>query len=136
MPKKYKNLYFIIILIISMGILSFLFKSNNSSKYTNLNSSEFLSEVNGKKCQLIDVRTPAEFNSGTIKNAKNINIMSLDFANRISKLDKNEPVYVFCRSGSRSAKACNILAKNGFTKLYNLSGGVMSLSNNQLTRGK
>ena len=119
-----------------MGFLSFLFKSNNNANYNNLNASEFIQAVNGKKCQLIDVRTSAEYNSGTIKNAKNFNIMSTEFSNKISQLKKDEPVYVFCRSGSRSARACKTLAKQGFTEVYNLSGGVMSLSSNQLTRNK
>ena len=76
---------------------------------------------------LIDVRTPAEFNGGKLPGAKNIDIFSKDFLNQIDKLAKDKTYLLYCRSGNRSGQACNIMAGRGFTKLYNLSGGVMSM---------
>ena len=57
--------------------------------------------------QIIDVRTPGEFNGGHIKGAKNIPLQSL--GNNLSKINKNKPVITCCASGARSAAAKNIL---------------------------
>jgi rhodanese-related sulfurtransferase len=72
---------------------------------------------------LLDVRTAGEFASGTIKGAKNIDMMSPLFSESISKLDKNKEYFLFCRSGNRSAQACSTLARQGF-KVTNLDGGI------------
>ena len=76
---------------------------------------------------LIDVRTPAEFNGGKLPGAKNIDMFSKDFLTQIDKLDKDKTYLLYCRSGNRSGQACNIMAGRGFTKLYNMAGGVMSM---------
>lgn len=73
--------------------------------------------------QLVDVRTPNEFEDGYIKNAININVKSSDFIENTVLLDKTKPVYLYCLSGVRSAKAAKIMKKSGFTKIYNYSGG-------------
>ncbi len=78
-----------------------------------------------KKPQLIDVRTPEEFASGKIDNATNINILSNDFTSKSKLLDRTKPVFVYCRSGARSLRAAENLAKMGFKKIYNLGGGII-----------
>lgn len=72
---------------------------------------------------LLDVRTAGEFASGTIKGAKNIDIMSPLFSESVGKLDKNKDYFLFCRSGSRSAQACSMMARQGF-RVTNLAGGI------------
>ncbi len=74
--------------------------------------------------QLVDVRTPGEFQSGYIAGAKLINIQDADFAQKISQLDKNRPVMVYCAVGGRSANAAGQFSKLGFTKVYDLKGGI------------
>lgn len=74
--------------------------------------------------QLIDIRTQEEYQEGYIKNAKNINFFDDDFLNQMSLLDKSKPVYVYCKSGGRSAKASTQLKEAGFTKIYDLEGGI------------
>ena len=76
-----------------------------------------------KDVQLIDVRTQEEFNEGYIGNAKNIDFKTLDFKQKISKLDKNKPVLIYCYGGGRSAKASKIFQSLGFKKIYDLKGG-------------
>ncbi len=73
---------------------------------------------------ILDVRTPAEFNQGAIKGAINIDIMGGAFNDKITKLDKNKTYLVYCRSGNRSGSACSAMGNLGFTKLFNLSGGI------------
>ena len=72
---------------------------------------------------LIDVRTPAEFASGSIKNAKNIDVLSPDFKKQLNSLDKEKEYFLFCRSGNRSGQGCSTMAEQGF-KVYNLKGGI------------
>lgn len=73
---------------------------------------------------IIDVRTPEEEIEGTIENSININIMQADFSEKIKNMEKGKNYYVFCRSGGRSASACEFMEENGFTNTYNLIGGI------------
>lgn len=98
--------------------------SLGTKAYENLNGAEFKAKYNQSKgAVLLDVRTPGEFRSGTIRGARNIDFMSSSFGNTIATLDKSKEYFLVCRSGSRSGQACNLMAKEGF-KVYNLAGGV------------
>jgi rhodanese-related sulfurtransferase len=77
-----------------------------------------------KNVQLIDVRTPQEIANGFIKDAQHINIADADFQTRMGKLDKNKPVAVYCAAGGRSGRAAKMLTDMGFTKVYDLAGGM------------
>src|SRR5690606_4738408 len=74
--------------------------------------------------QLIDVRTPKEFESGHLKGAKNHHIYDKDFREQVSYLDKEKPVYVYCKAGGRSHEATEELKAMGVTKVYDLQGGI------------
>jgi rhodanese-related sulfurtransferase len=74
--------------------------------------------------QLVDVRTPDEFQSGYIAGAQNLNIQDADFAKKIGQLDKTRPVLVYCAMGGRSAKAASQFSKLGFPNVYDLKGGM------------
>lgn len=82
--------------------------------------------------QIIDVRTPEEFQSGHIAAAKNINLYDQDFKAQLEKLNKQEPVFVYCKVGGRSAKAAKILNELGFASIYDLDGGMMAWESNKL----
>ena len=73
--------------------------------------------------ELIDVRTPGEFSSGSIKGAKNMDLMSADFQSQIQKLDSQKTYFLVCRSGNRSGSAASMFEKLGL-KSYNLVGGI------------
>ncbi|MFV5689033.1 thioredoxin domain-containing protein [Flavobacterium sp. ZT3R25] len=75
--------------------------------------------------QILDVRTPEEFASDHIDNAKNINWLSNDFVTNAEKFDKSKPVFVYCKSGGRSQKAAEKLSELGFTSIYQLDGGIL-----------
>lgn len=77
------------------------------------------------KHQLVDVRTLEEFNEGHLQNAQNICVTDADFEENISKLDKTQPIYLYCRSGKRSAKAAEILKGMGFKEIYDMEGGFL-----------
>ena len=78
--------------------------------------------------QLIDVRTPQEFEKYRIRSAKNINVGSRDFRREIEKLDKNKPVLIYCLSGNRSKTALAIFREAGFKTVYELDRGINSWS--------
>lgn len=73
---------------------------------------------------LLDVRTDAEFASGHLKGATQIDFYRDDFNEAIAALDKNQPVFVYCRSGNRSGKAAKQMKALGFKEVYNLEGGI------------
>lgn len=77
-----------------------------------------------KEKTILDVRTPGEFSEGHLTNAKNIDYYNDDFKQQVSKLDKNKPVFVYCKAGGRSASAKEVLTELGFTKIFDLQGGM------------
>lgn len=72
---------------------------------------------------LIDVRTPKEFAEGHLPGAININVEDENFAEKMDELNKNKNIYLYCKTGKRSAKAVAIADTLGFKKIYNLDGG-------------
>lgn len=85
---------------------------------------EFADNVTAAKGQIIDVRTPKEYKSGHIEGAVNMHIYDKDFEQRVDTLKKDEPVYVYCKVGGRSAEAVEILKSKGFTDIVELEGGI------------
>jgi thioredoxin 1 len=75
--------------------------------------------------QLIDVRTPSEYNEGHLKNAVNIDWNGNNFEAEAMKLDKSRPVFLYCLSGGRSKEAADFLKKKEFKTVYELDGGYM-----------
>jgi phage shock protein E len=73
---------------------------------------------------VLDVRTPAEYASGHLPQAQNIDIEGSDFATRIAALEKNATYAVYCHSGNRSGVALQQMAAAGFTHVYDLAGGI------------
>ena len=76
--------------------------------------------------QLIDVRTSDEVAEGSIPGAVNFDFYASDFKEMLKVLNKEEPVYVFCRSGRRSNDTAGILKEMGFARIYDLEGGIMA----------
>lgn len=78
--------------------------------------------------QLVDARTPKEYNEGHIGNAINIDVLAEDFIPKATQLLKKEkPIAVYCRSGKRSTIAAEKLAAAGFSgPIYNLTGGYLA----------
>lgn len=97
--------------------------ATHKKAFENLHGKAFRDAQLKTNSVLLDVRTPGEYASGTLKGARNIDIMSPTFQETIGKLDRNKEYFVFCRSGNRSAQACAIMARQGF-KVSNLDGGI------------
>tara|TARA_R110001632_G_scaffold194733_3_gene316193 strand:+ start:4732 stop:5076 length:345 start_codon:yes stop_codon:yes gene_type:complete len=112
-----------------MTFFSFLFGGSTpqNEAITILDKPSFKMAINVKKVQLVDVRTSIEFSGGHIQNAINIDFFNhSNFVKAFKSLDKEEPVYLYCRSGKRSQNAARKLLSLGFTKIYDLKGGYMN----------
>lgn len=71
---------------------------------------------------VIDVRTPAEFDSGHLAGATNIDVQAADFHERVGDLDKDASYVLYCRSGSRAGAAADMMTDMGFTDVVNAGG--------------
>ncbi|HHC79221.1 MAG TPA: rhodanese-like domain-containing protein [Flavobacteriia bacterium] len=107
-------------------------KPNLTPEIFHVSPTDFKNKIANGKVQLVDVRTPKEYNNERIKGAININYYEESlFKNKMATLDKSQPVYVYCRSGVRSSKSAKILKNAGF-KVYDLKGGIKAWKNNHL----
>ena len=85
---------------------------------------EFKSMVLDKEVQLVDVRTQEEYNEGYIGDAINIDYFEQDdFAQKFDQFDKEEAIFIYCKSGNRSQKSSKILQELGFKEIIDLKGG-------------
>ncbi len=85
---------------------------------------------------ILDVRTPEEFLGEHIENAVNLDYYSDTFRNDLNKLDKNKTYLIYCRSGSRSENALNIMKELDFREVYNMSGGIIKWNSEGLPTTK
>jgi rhodanese-related sulfurtransferase len=78
-----------------------------------------------KDAVILDVRTPKEWNEGVIPKTIKIDIQADDFSKKINELDKSKNYYIYCRSGKRSGRACDLFDSLGFQASFNLIGGIL-----------
>ena len=75
------------------------------------------------KAVLVDVRTPGEFERGSITGAINLDFRAPDFKDQLAQLPKDQPIFLYCSVGGRSKHSANLLEKMGFREIYDLDGG-------------
>ena len=111
------------------AVLGFIIKmeiSRLTQKYKQVGVNEAVLLLNNDNALVLDVREDKELQGGIIKGARHISLSQLP--EKISELEKSKqsPVLVYCRSGSRSGHACQLLTKAGFEDVSNLAGGIMA----------
>ena len=106
--QSVKFILIIIIGVVMLGIFKNLFGQKDNTE---------LKEVLTDNAYLVDVRTPSEFASGSVKGAVNIPLDKI--SGQLSKFKGKKNIVVFCRSGNRSSQAKSILEKNGFKNVVN-----------------
>lgn len=110
--------------LLFIAILCCVSSCNTKHENILLKPEAYQTSLSGTKdAVIIDVRTPEEFNDGHLKDALNYNIYDSDFTAHLSSIDKNKPVYVYCKKGGRSTDAADQLQAMGYKHLYNLEGG-------------
>lgn len=94
--------------------------------YEEVNVEGFAGLIADSSVVVLDVRTADEFIDGHIKGAVNIDVKKDDFVEAAKELlPSAKTLAVYCRSGRRSAAACQQLSKAGY-KCVNLEGGIMA----------
>ena len=81
---------------------------------------------NGEKINLIDVREPVEYETARIEAATLLPLSRFRewIDDLIAGLDRENETIVMCHHGVRSAQVCAFLTRQGFKRLYNLTGGI------------
>lgn len=115
------NIFLIGLVLVSGGALIAHTMQRMGAKLTPLQATQV---INQGKTLILDVRSPADFATGHIRDAKNIPLKELKA--RIAELDKFKarPVIVVCAKGLQSAKATAQLKKEGYTEAASLLGGL------------
>lgn len=80
----------------------------------------------GESINLIDVRTPVEYQEVHVPFARNVPLDRLDPVEVLAGHTQSEPLYVICRSGSRASKACEAIVAAGFENVVNVEGGTQA----------
>lgn len=101
-----------------------------SGKLEDVDAATFKNLIASGNGIVLDVRTPEEVAHGIIPDAYVIDIYQSGFEEKIQSLPKDKEVYVYCAVGGRSRQAADILMDNGFSKVYNLSGGLVEWKRN------
>ena len=113
-----KKVFFIFIMMYSFSSCA------QETKQHQLISQEEFAQILTKEIQLLDVRTPQEYQQGYIEGAILINFFDSDFVPKVSaRFDKNKPLYIYCAVGGRSNKAAKKLISVGFDSIYDIKGG-------------
>lgn len=91
--------------------------SNGKNHLTSETESPKEDGIDFENAFIVDVRTPAEFNTGSFDGAVNIPLNTI--GDNLEKFEDKDQVVVFCRSGSRSGQAQRILEQNGISNVIN-----------------
>ncbi|GAA3947763.1 rhodanese-like domain-containing protein [Hymenobacter algoricola] len=75
--------------------------------------------VKQRQVVVLDVRTPAEYATGHLRHAQNLDFKAPDFAAKAAALDTTRTYVLYCASGNRSGQAAAILQEKGFRKVVN-----------------
>ena len=120
---KKNNILFVFLLFSMLWCINAC-RVQNLKYVTKIDKVTLLKHVKGKQKQLIDVRSVEEYDAGHIDNAINVDIANKEnFKQKMNKLDKSKPVYIYCTRGIRSYRASKILQTLGFKEIYDFSGG-------------
>ena len=121
------------ILSVVSVVLLFSCQGQNTDIIRNVDAVRFNQLIYQKEGIIIDVRTSEEFQSGHLKDASNIDYYSDDFSNKINLVQRDVPIYLYCRSGGRSSSAAKKMLKLGFKEVYNLNDGISSWISEELS---
>jgi len=104
------------------GVPSHDHEEGSAGANWDITAPELAERVKTNHLKLVDVREPHELEISKLPDAKNIPLGQL--AARLSELDSAEEMVVFCKGGTRSARALELLVSAGFKKVKNLKGGI------------
>ncbi len=122
-----QNKIIVVFAVIGLAVAAFYFMQMGSggSGYGNVDVGE-ARDLIGEKGDLVilDVRTVSEFESGHLDGAINIPVDEL--SGRLSELNPDDELLVYCRTGNRSTTAVGILRENGYDQIFHMDGGIVA----------
>ena len=116
-----------------LNILALSAISKSEENPTDVEASDIENLVKNKEF-LLDVREEYEYQDGHIKGA--VNLPLREILGKKDSLPKDKDIYVYCRSGHRSADAVNFLKSLDFEKVHNVEGGFIDISFNEYHKDK
>ena len=118
-----QNIILVAAAVISGSLLLLLTLRRPDVKHA-VNATQATLLINREDAAIVDVREMSEYVDGHLPEARNIPLGQLE--QRLGDLEKKKdaPLIMVCQTGARSAEACKKLGALGFTRVYNLDGGV------------
>lgn len=98
----------------------------SSLNFSSLDPKTFIAMQEDRKGTLIDIRTPAEYAEHHLHGAINFDFYSVDFEKQLENLDKTHPYFIYCRTGSRTNTAMDIMKSLKFQEVYDMKGGIIA----------
>jgi rhodanese-related sulfurtransferase len=120
----------VVVAVIALAAAAYYFMQMGSvdSVYGNVDVAEARDFISDKAdLVILDVRTVSEYESGHLEGAINIPVEAL--SGRLSELNPNDELLVYCRTGNRSTTAVGILKENGYDRIYHMDGGITAWGN-------
>jgi len=125
MEKQAQMIIIFAAAVLAVGAYYLMMRTGDSAGYGNVDVGE-ARELIADKADLVilDVRTVSEYESGHLEGATNIPVEEL--SGRLSELNQNDEMLVYCRTGNRSTTAVGLLKDNGYDRLYHMDGGIVA----------
>lgn len=136
LPEYISHNAYLVIATVLAAIVAIVFELRSRSLAAAAVSANVTIALQNKGALILDVRTPEEFATGHIIDAKNIQIDKLSEQADSLKKWREKPVVVCCESGARSAQAAKMLKSLGFSQAMNLQGGLASWRSDNLPLSK
>lgn len=127
---RFAPVVLVLALVISAGCTGIQTSASDAtSAYTDLSVEEFKRMVDESRSDpggttILDVRTDAEYQREHLRDAINLDVNAGVFRDRAARMDRDRTYLVYCQSGTRSARAAQTLNELGFTRVYNMRGGI------------
>ena len=126
--KKFVFVYLTVLVVVVVAAYFFYQTQQRSYDYGNVTVEESKKLIaQNPTLKIVDVRLDTEFNESHIPGA--INVCVCDPDNLLRDLSPNDEILVYCRNGLRSSAALDFLNEHGYSKVYNMVGGIVAWKN-------
>lgn len=110
--------------VLVVGTLLIVLFTSNKGEITKIDVETLQNKLENDDITLIDVREVEEYEGGHIEGAVNAPLSTLNETEL--PYAKDDPIYIICRSGNRSAQAARLLNDRGYTEIYDVTGGMIA----------
>lgn len=118
-----RTAYKIIVVLLIVTAFSSCF-TDNAGVINVVSVEEAAALMNLNDVKVIDVRSEIQYSSKHINKAINIEVENDDLNGVLDKMDKNEPLLIYCNKGGQSERCAKVLQEKGFKLIYDLDGGI------------